>query len=435
MIKRLPKIISALMLAALCLANTGCSGTAQGGEAGKVKRGISYNFDKGPPEADMAVLSPAVKWYYDWKIATPEAVDQAAMKYHLAHIPMAWNDVDVERLREYKKAHPEIEYLLAYNEPNLKDQANMTPAEAAEKWPHLVAVARELNLKIVSPAMNYGTMSGYSDPVKWLDDFFEQPGVSPDDISALALHCYMPNAGAVKWYIERFSKYEKPVWMTEFCAWGRDLPADFSEQGQMDFMSDVITFLELNPVVERYAWFYPRADGDNTKRPYNKLLTHTDPPELTALGKVFVNMSTCDPAVYASRGQQIEAEQFTNCNVSDWLGVKGFSRSVRYRPTTDTGGNGGGIAGGLDIYDFTQDMWVEYQVDLSKAASSLTLRSMASEAATVTISVDGAAAGTVSFSEGGWTTGTQNIPVPAGKHTIRLAVSAGNWALNWLKVK
>ena len=60
--------------------------------------------------------------------------------------------------------------ILAYNEPNLTDQANMTPTRASELWPNLVAVAEKLGMRLTSPAMNYGTLAGYSDPEVWLDD-------------------------------------------------------------------------------------------------------------------------------------------------------------------------------------------------------------------------------------------------------------------------
>ncbi|GHV87703.1 hypothetical protein AGMMS50267_00630 [Spirochaetia bacterium] len=403
-------------------------GTA-GNAVGKAKRGVGHN-SKDTPMQDMALLTPGVKWFYDWGIAPNSAVDTAAQTYNMTYMPMVWSGLNEGALRAYKTAHPECEYLLAYNEPNLTDQANMTPAQAAERWPALLAIAQELNLKIVSPAMNYGTLSGYGDPVKWLDEFFTKPGVSLDDVSAIAIHCYMQYPSAIKSYIERFKKYGKPLWVTEFCAW--ENIANGTQQ--MEYMSDIVTYMELDPAVERYAWFIAKggSGSDVTAKPYNKLLTRTNPPELTGLGAVYVNMSACDTSVYASCGQQIEAEHFTGCNLSDWIDVSGFSRSVRFRPTTDSDDT----SGGLDIYDFTQNTWVEYQIDLAVAASGITLRnSTTGSAAAVQIAIDGAAAGTVSLPQGGWKTTGQAISLPAGKHTIRLTVSSGNCALNWIKVE
>jgi len=68
----------------------------------------------------------------------------------------------------------------------------MTPAQAAESWPKLKALAQDCGLKIVSPAMNYGTMPGYENPTRWFEEFFGTdgnpgfPNVSLDDVDAIA---------------------------------------------------------------------------------------------------------------------------------------------------------------------------------------------------------------------------------------------------------
>jgi hypothetical protein len=394
------------------------------GSLPNAKRGVSYSFE-GSPAEDMALLSPAVKWFYTWGSSPKADVDKAASDAKIAFVPMAWNDIYEEPLRAYIAAHPECEYLLAYNEPNLKDQANMTPSQAAQKWPKLVKIAKELKLKIVSPAMNYGTLENYGDPVKWLDEFFGKRGVSLDDISAIAIHCYMQDAGAMKWFIGRFKKYGKPIWMTEFCAWEKIA----SLEQQMVYMSEAVTYMELDPDVERYAWFIPKGREEVTVKPFNKLLTKANPPELTDLGKIFVNMGTCDKSVFVPAGQQIEAEHFTDCNVSLSVNAEGFSRPVHYRPSTD--------GGGLDICDFTKDKWVEYQVETAAdKAYTLSLRNTVTETAALNIAVDGVPSQTVTLNQtGGWTTGAFPLQLSAGRHTIRLEVTAGDCALNWLKLE
>ena len=53
-------------------------------------------------------------------------------------IPMLWGGNtsigDMVSVENFILAHPEIQYLLVMNEPNLKDQANRTPVEAATDW-------------------------------------------------------------------------------------------------------------------------------------------------------------------------------------------------------------------------------------------------------------------------------------------------------------
>ena len=135
------------------------------------KRGVSFSnpfFVE-----DVAILSSGISWVYNWGPAPSSSFDTEFGKYDIDFIPMAWNaSYDKNRIRTFVQAHPGCKYLLAFNEPNLKDQARMTPTEAAAKWPELKAFAAEVGLQLVSPAMNYGTLDGYSDPIKWLDEFF-----------------------------------------------------------------------------------------------------------------------------------------------------------------------------------------------------------------------------------------------------------------------
>ncbi|GHV87701.1 hypothetical protein AGMMS50267_00610 [Spirochaetia bacterium] len=405
----------------------------------KTKRGAAYSFTTGnnTPAQDMALLKSGtgINWFYNWGINTPANVNTAAVNAGLPYIPMAWNSVDTAKLRAYKAAHPDVEYLLAFNEPNLTDQANMTPAQAAAKWPQVKAIAAELNLKIVSPAMNWGTLANYSDPVVWLDEFFAQPGVSIHDISAISIHCYMQYTSAVKSFIEKFYKYNKPIWVTEFCGW-EDLTQITNATRQMEYMSNTVTLMELDPAVERYAWFIPKGAGNtgNTAAPYNKLINDTNPPTLTDLGTVYVNMGAADPGIWASKDQQIEAEHFTGNNLADWIGVSGYAKSVVLRPTTDS-------SGGLDIYGFTKEsgkdgMWVAYQVDLVGAGTKISLRYQTTASTSLQISVDGSLKSTVTLNSAGWTTKEQALAIPAGKHTIRLKIAnSGNLALNWLKIE
>jgi len=117
-----------------------------------LKRGVSFNFQM--PE-DVDLLSPSTSWFYNWANDISTSLDQAITAKGMNFYPMTWNgNFDKDKIRSYKKKHPNCEYLLAYNEPNLTDQANMTPAQAAAIWPEVRELAQELNMKIVSPAMN-----------------------------------------------------------------------------------------------------------------------------------------------------------------------------------------------------------------------------------------------------------------------------------------
>lgn len=387
------------------------------------KRGVSYAFTLA--EVDASLLGKDVSWFYNWGPDISTEVQAATEAQGMDFYPMAWNgNFDAGRIRAYKAAHPQCEYLLAFNEPNLTDQCNYTPQQAAAQWPRLKALANELDMKLVSPAMNYGTLAGYGDPVVWLDEFFEL--VSPDDVAAIAVHCYMPSAVALKEYIGRFIKYDKPIWLTEFCAWETNIS---SPAAQIAFMSEAVAYLEADPAVERYAWFIPRSNGPVDSYPYMQLLTKEPPYALSDQGRVYTGMSTQDHAVYALAGQRIEAEHYTACNVADCIGTDAFSTPPHVRSSTDEGDHT------LELHDFTQGKWVEYQVELSQRGErAFSLRVQVLSDASISLKVDGNNAAFINLDRtSDWVTAEQTLQMDAGQHVIRLEATSGNVCLNWLK--
>jgi hypothetical protein len=441
------------------------------------KRGVSYNFNfprpnnsnSGPGhniaaviEEDMNLLGPGISWFYSWSTSPDSAVSAVADQKKLAFVPMVHRSAsNLEDVRKYVSAHPDVKYILAYNEPNFYDQANMTPAQAAQHWPRLKALARELGLKIVSPAMNYGTMQGYSNPTKWLEEFFGTdgnpgfPNVSLNDVDAIAIHLYNDFGNNVRQYIDRFRKFGKPIWMTEFCAWDDKNGQYFkTPEFQTGFMSQAVIYMELDPLVERYAWFIPKGGkfASENDFPWNKLLTAVNPaaspnlPTLTDLGKVYVNMSICDKTVYYAPGEVIAAKDFSSNNISELVPAAPFAVNtrtwqdgVRFRPTSNTEAG----APVLDIEFFMpsnnpDNMWVEYQLDIPKPRQyALTLYYTASRDVNMTISIDGSPVGTAVLNASvAWVSKTAALNnVAAGKHTIRLLVTGGNCILNWLKIE
>ena len=298
-----------IVLASL-LTLIGCNGTEVEHDAHSemqksTKRGVSFNFTL--PE-DLPLLSPSCSWAYNWGNTQNSIAALWFDSNEMDFCPMAWNNsFNADQIREYVQAHPSTKYLLGFNEPNLSDQCNMTPTQAAQYWPQVVALAKELNLKLVSPAMNYGTLSGYSDPIKWLDEFFAIDGISLDDIDAIAIHCYMASASGLQGFVDRFEKYGKPIWMTEFCAWENTIS---SVQNQMDYMSQVLNYMEQNDNIQRYAWFMPRTNGKVDSYPYMQLLSHTSPVELTDLGIIFTEFSSFDKQAWLPLASGIPAYKY-----------------------------------------------------------------------------------------------------------------------------
>ena len=272
---------------------------------------------------DLKALLPGNSWYYDWGVEPQSQVAQYVGKENgLEFIPMIWNgNYDVEKLRAYYKAHPEDRTILGFNEPNFPDQAALLPSEAAEKWRSLEELAKELNLTLVGPAMNYAG-SPLKDgktwgPYEWMDAFIaaykEKYGTEPH-YDYTAVHAYMDRADAVMSLVDGFAeKYGKKVWLTEFCAWESQ---SLTAEQQQEYMIAKLRALELSDNVYRYAWFKAR---NANKYPYYNLLYYPTKTikagTLTDLGFAYVHMSTFDRTKFFDLNEAIPANSFVDCNL------------------------------------------------------------------------------------------------------------------------
>lgn len=228
------------------------------------KRGIAY--DLATPQ-DMAAVAAGASWWYNWG-QTPNSGVPAdyQSRYSMDFYPMLWNDnFNDANVISWLQAHPAVKYLLVLNEPNLVDQANMTPAQAAALWPRYEAISAATGVKLVGPAMNWGTMPGYADPVVWLDAFYAAyqaaNGNRNPQIDYLAFHWYDYGLSG---QLDRLTKYGKQFWVTEFANWhsandGAQIDTLAKQEAQM---ADMVATCETRSDVFRYAWFTGRINPD-----------------------------------------------------------------------------------------------------------------------------------------------------------------------------
>lgn len=270
---------------------------------------------------DLEALKPGTSWYYNWgNEPAAQVADYVGSDKGLEFIPQAWSSYDANKLRAYYKAHPNDRYLLGFNEPNFPDQANMLPSEAAERWHEVEALAKELNLILVGPAMNFAGSplkdGKVWDPYEWMDAFIaaykEKYGTEPY-YDYTAVHAYMPTGDATMSFVNKFAeKYGKKVWLTEFCAWEDNTTAE----SQMSSMIDKVKQLEKSDNVYRYAWFKAR---NANKHPFYNLLYYPTKSiskgTLTDLGFAYVHMSTFDKEKFYDINEAIPSNGFIDCNL------------------------------------------------------------------------------------------------------------------------
>lgn len=267
-------------------------------------------------QADLRALAAGCSWFYDWGTQpSSQVADIVGADQVCEFVPMAWTtNFSEEQLKAYYSAHTADKYLLGFNEPNFKEQANLEPSAAVEPWHRLEQFAKDNGLKLVAPALNYSTWTEYSTPDKWMDAFIaaykEKYGTAPS-YDYLALHCYMDDASAMMTYVENFAKkYGKQVWLTEFCAWES---SSLTAATQEKLMIEKVERLEKSEYVYRYAWF--KARNSNTY-PYYNLVEYPVKAQgisagtLTELGFSYVHMPTFDTSKYYEVGERIPSNAF-----------------------------------------------------------------------------------------------------------------------------
>ena len=397
------------------------------------KRGVSENGFNHVEEIEA--LAPGVGWFYNWaNLPNSYIADVVGPGTDMEFVPMIWSaNFNEQALRNYLTEHPGVKYLLGYNEPNFRNQANMTPDSAARLWPIVEQIARDFNLELVAPALNY---SGEAladgrvyQPNDWMDAFLAAYPEAHFDY--LALHCYMNNSPAQMSYIENFARrYGKQVWLTEFCAWEGNVDSLTQKRTMVQKIND----LERSPYFFRYAWF--KAKGSSSTPFYRLLinqnmLTHQPPHgTLSGAGKIYVNMSSFDTTYYWLPAQVIPAKDYVDCqNVS--VDLNSDTESDQVLQISD-----------FDVYARTQYMFeapVDGKYDLRLRLSSraflnspeIRLFCDGEMVADQVLPVTG-----MTDSRDVWKTQTiRDIVLPAGKHRIELrSARSTTCKVNWLRL-
>jgi hypothetical protein len=361
---------------------------------------------------DVAALSPGVSWGYNWG-HSGSGNESAFKTYGLEFVPMAWSGLDKTSIRNYLSSHPEIKYILGFNEPNFKNQSNLTPVQAASKWADIEEIADEFGLTIVGPAVNYSPDAPYQSPFKWYDEFFA--ACAECRVDHIAVHLYMPAMPDIKSNLEQFKKYNRPIWLTEFCAWENNTTL----AAQKQFMIETLDYLETDPDIFRYAWFKER--GWNDGHPYMQLLDPRNEGVLKDLGEVFVHMSSYDDDYYFTVDQVIPSEHYVR--------MKG----INMEKTSDESGH-------INLCEFDAGEWVDYNVDIPETGEynvSFRLAAEYPDESEIKLSINNTEFAALTFEKKGinvWDTQSLKTTLQQGKQTIRMGFKRGGLKLNWWSI-
>lgn len=242
----------------LGLAATGLAPSLHAAEREKKKSGkkgwCGYN-------ADLHKLFGA-HWYYTW---TPGWQSEAEIEF----VPMIKKEADLERAEAVKR-NSDAKFLLGFNEPERKDQGDVTVERAIALWPKIEEMARDRKLPVSSPAPSSDKLG-----MDWLAEFMKQAKKKDLKIDFIAVHYYRSRkAEDLERFINELAReYRLPIWLTEFNGWAGP------EDEHIDFLKKSLKFLEKSEDVQRYAYFDPKPG-----KPHS---LHDGNGQPTKLGKIY----------------------------------------------------------------------------------------------------------------------------------------------------
>lgn len=248
------------------------------------------NFKRGVGSGYYLWFAPGVltrvgaTWAYNWTARAPKPVRG------LEWVPMVWGPKSVNKqvirmLRAYARSG-RARYLLTFNEPDFRHEANMTPAQAAALWPAL----QSTGLKLGSPAPAVWAGSWLPQfmalahrrhlRVDFIDLHFYQDFTAPDAVARMKAHL-----------IAIWHMYHRPLWITELGTadtrvWKEPMKHTPTAARALRYMRQVTALLDSLPFVQRYAWFTDLCFGKETGCALSELFSNKHGRE-TALGKLY----------------------------------------------------------------------------------------------------------------------------------------------------
>lgn len=208
-------------------------------------------------QVDSLLQNSVASWYYTWAphhdwITTPEGCE---------FVPMVWGRGDATPAR-LQQAKANGTTLLGFNEPDLSDQADLSPQTALSLWPQLESTGLRLGAPVVA--------TWAQAPGGWLDTFMSGAAGQGRRIDFIPLHWYptpqvLGSADVVDSSVNELGQYLQavhtryglPLWLTEFSliGWSSGTHVVPESSVQAQFLVAADSMMAAFSYVERYAWF------------------------------------------------------------------------------------------------------------------------------------------------------------------------------------
>lgn len=242
------------------------------------KKGACFTTKQNTWSSRVSALN--VSWHYSWgvdaNIQEPDSV---------RFVPMIWGKWSLEKslLKVDSLAKiGKVTQLLGFNEPDGKEQANLTVEEALSYWPKLM----DVKIPLGSPACVHADND-------WMKGFMAKVGEKGYRVDFICVHWYGgANAQSLIDHLKSIHDlYNRPIWLTEFAPadWSATSPATskITKASALAFMQQILPALEKIDYVERYSWF--SADPKSASLGNSALFD--DNGKLTPVGTFYSNFT------------------------------------------------------------------------------------------------------------------------------------------------
>lgn len=236
---------------------------------------VPYREPRHGAGSTYGVCFEGQEWVYDWSVDPPDCGES---------VPMIWGAGDIG-----KPLGGNSNWLMGFNEPSEKYQANLTPYQGAIYWVDVEQIYADY--KLTTPC---------EISLDWLTDWYKEfEGLtgSVPRVDSVCVHCYgywdsVSGIRKCTYFLDSAIRWGKErgidrVWLAEFAffpCWPE------GDQGTIDFMRGMLNYLDRSLEITRYAWFQVYYRGDEPwafGEGCNTSLVNFKTGHLTAFGMVY----------------------------------------------------------------------------------------------------------------------------------------------------
>jgi hypothetical protein len=216
-------------------------------EAGK--RALGLPWDSVASDLAQLPVGNQISACYNWECYRPPLPPNSPLEY-VAMLRTAHPD-DIQRFQLNMPTNG-ARTLLCLNECEIREQANLSPEQAAQIWRQYCWPQKNRGVRLGAPTITNAPQS-----IAWLQRFTELTRDVPADFQPI--HWYGTDGNNMIQYIQSVrDHFQKPIWVTEFCHLKNNL---WDQQG---LQKQVRQWMDSQWFVEKYFWFgCSRGDQNN----------------------------------------------------------------------------------------------------------------------------------------------------------------------------